>query len=65
MSLESTPRNLVISLSKGNINDAFTSLLLATGHLHEGEVITDVSLPRVDSNIVGVSFTINKEVDGN
>lgn len=62
MSLENT-RNIELALSKGNVNDAFTSLLLMTGHLNEGEVITDVKLGREPAmGPVPVSITISKEV---
>lgn len=55
-------RNLEIPLSTGQINDAFTSLLLMTGHLHEGEVITNVVIPQgILTDVKSVLFQIQKE----
>ncbi len=62
MSLGNMERSVEISLSKGNVNNAFTSLLLATGHIHEDDVITSVVLPaNWQGEVDLVKFKIKKE----
>lgn len=56
-------RDVGISMSKQQVNDAFTSLLLMTGYLNDKEVITDVHLPPNWKGDVGmVNFKIKEEV---
>ena len=62
MSLENT-RVIQVALSEGQINSAFDSLLLMTGHMHDNEVITHVTVPTTSTDGVKlVEFKINKEV---
>lgn len=63
MSLENTPRVVEVQMSRGNVNDAFTSLLLSTGHLHDGERITNVHLSDVpESNLRSVQVVIDRDI---
>lgn len=55
-------RTISLSISEGHVNDAFTSLLLMTGILHDGEVITHLSLGDTSPGKPrGLEITIKKE----
>lgn len=55
-------RTIEVPISKGNINDAFSSLLLMTGHMHDGEVVTSVEIPpSILTDVRNVVFQIKKE----
>lgn len=56
------PRTIELTLSEGNVNDAFTSLLLATGHMHDGEAITAFEMDKGNNNLRNLRVTIVKEV---
>lgn len=58
-------RTISLYLSDGQVCDAFTSLLLMTGHLHDGEVITDISVDdSLPGKLRGLEVTIKKEPTG-
>ncbi len=66
MNYENTPRKLDIAMSREQVNDAFTSLLLMTGYINEGDVITNVVLPKEwKNNAEFVQFNIEKESKAN
>lgn len=63
MPLKKYPRKVNLAMSQQQVNDAFTSLLLMTGIIHEGEIISNVVLPTSwTNNAELVKFTIQKEV---
>lgn len=64
MNLENS-RVIELPISCGNINDAFTPLLLMTGHMHSDEMIDSVGLDIFveKDGTKKVSFRIKKEAN--